>query len=139
MGREYSKRPFFSPAGDAVRVTSLTVGNAFVTLKTGLNLLAYASSGVAGDIILPEPSFIGQEVMAVLNNGTTSLEANVNTWATASVFYGTTFNTAAPATTGADPPSIHFIANSTSQWAILSMGSTAMWTLSATTGSTGGS
>lgn len=139
MGKEYSRRPFFAPQGEALRVTSHTLSTAAVTLRPGLNLLNYTSSGKASDALLPEPSFIGQEVMVILNNGTTSLEANINTWATASVFFGTTFNTAIPTATQADPPTMHFIANSTSQWAILSMGSTAAWVLSASTGSTAGS
>lgn len=136
MGNEYARRPFFSPLGMKHRVSTVTLSTAVQTLNPGLNLVVYGTSGVAADALLPEPSFVGEEITVVLNNGTTSLEANINTHATSSVFYGTTFNTATVATTAADPPTIQFIAASTSQWALF-QGTTASWTLAGTTGSTG--
>lgn len=145
MGKEYSKRPTFSPESRAYPVNTATLSSAAVTLKRGLNLITYSSSGKASDMLLPDPGFIGEEIIVLVDNQTTSLEANINTGATGQLFYGTTFNTATVATTAIDAIPIQLVAATTAQWAVLSYpalpASTAAygvgWSLSASTGSTG--
>ena len=78
MGREYSKRPVGTAGGLHLPANSATLGSSAVTLTAGLNVITYDSSGAASDMILPAPH-VGEVLKVVMNNGTTSLEANVNT------------------------------------------------------------
>lgn len=138
MGVEYSRRSVGQAGGVAEPVTAVTLSSAAATLSLGVNAVTYGTSGLASDMLLPDIGAVGQRVVVALNNGTTSLEANINTGSTGSVFWGSTFNTATIASTaGSLVPHIEFVAVSTSQWAVASISSTADWTLAASTGSTG--
>ncbi len=143
MGKEYFKRPVGVAGGVHLPSTSATLGSTAVTLSAGLNVITYDSSGAASDMILPSPH-VGEILKVVMNNGTTSLEANVNTDATGNTFFGSTFNTITANSTANDSSAFELVGVSTSQWGIVSLsvngttGNTHMdWSLSATTGSTG--
>jgi len=144
MGREYNKRAVGTAGGLAVPVNSITLTDAAQTLAVGgVNAVTYGTSGISNDMLLPAPN-VGDVVKVVMNNGTTSLEANINTAATGSVFFGTTANTITANSTANDSSAVELIGVSTSQWGVVSLsvnGTTAAthmdWALSATTGSTG--
>lgn len=133
MGRKYFDQRL------GVNVATATLGSSAVSLKADYyNFVTYGTSGVANDMLLPNISYKGQQVVVVVDNNTTSIEANINTGATGDVFWGTTFNTATIGTTGEDGGvSIELTAVTTAAWAVSGMSSTGHWTLSATTGSTG--
>ena len=138
MGIEYNKRAIGRTGGLVEQLSTATLSTAAVTLARGVNAITYGTSGNASDMLLPDIKSVGEKVTVVVNNGTTSLEANINTGTTGSVFFGSTLNTVTIASTaGSLVPHIEFVAVSTSQWAITSISSTVDWTLSATTGSTG--
>ncbi len=138
MGIEYNKRPVGQQGGIAHPVNSVTLSTAVQTLAVGINAVTYGTSGVPSDMLLPAIKSVGEVVSVALNNGTTSLEANINTSATGVTLFGSTFNTATIASTaGSLVPAIEFTSVSTSQWAVTYMSSTVDWTLAATTGSTG--
>lgn len=144
MGREYNKRAVGTAGGIAVPVNSVTLSDTAVTLAVGgVNAVTYGTSGNSNDALLPAPN-VGDVVRVIMNNATTSLEANFNTDSTGSVFFGTTANTITANSTANDSSAFELIAVSTSQWGIVSLsvngttGATHMdWVLSATTGSTG--
>ena len=133
MGRKYFDQRL------GVNVATATLSSAVTSLVADThNFVTYGTSGVANDMLLPNISYKGQQVVVVVDNNTTSIEANINTAATGDVFWGTTLNTATIATTGEDGGiSIAFTAVTTSQWGVSAMSSTGHWTFSATTGSTG--
>ena len=138
MGREYNKRAVGTAGGVNLPVNTVTLSTALQTLAVGVNAVTYDTSGNASDAVFPEPQ-LGDILQVSLNNGTTSLEANFNTAATDSVFFGTTgSNTIAIASTaGTLVPSFSLTGVSTSQWAITTISSSVDWTISSTTGSTG--
>ena len=143
MGREYSKRAVGTACGLAVPVNSVTLSDVAVTLAVGgVNAVTYNASGNSSDMVLPPP-ITGDVVRVIMNNGTSSLEANINTEATGSFFFGTAFNTITALSTANDSAAVELIAVSTAAWGIVSLsvnGTTAAthmdWALSATTGST---
>lgn len=139
MGKEYFPRAVGFGKGFSVPVNTITLSSAAQTAQGyGVNLVTYASSGVANDLILPDPPAVGNVMQIVLDNNTTSAEANINTNSTGQVFWGTTFNTVTVATTGGDGLiSLELTAATTASWAVTGISSTAQWTFSATTGSTG--
>ena len=125
-------------------VESITLSSAAKTVsREGVSFLTYGTSGKPNDAIVQAPSAAGQVKFIFLFNNTTSIEANINTAATAQTFWGTTFNTAtvAAASTGgpggtpAATMGLTLVAQSTTQWAVLP-GSTFNWDFTATTGST---
>lgn len=143
MGIEYSKRAVGQAGGVVLPVNTASLSSAAVTLAVGVNVITYDSSGAASDMILPSPQ-AGSVLKVVMNNGTTSLEANVNTDATGNTFFGSTFNTITANSTANDSSAFELVGVSTSQWGIVSLsvngttGATHMdWALSGTTGSTG--
>lgn len=144
MGREYNKRAVGTAGGLAVPVNTVTLSTALQTLAVGgVNAVTYDTSGNPSDAVFPPP-ITGDVVRVIMNNATTSLEANFNTDSTGSVFFGTTFNTITANSTANDSSAFELIAVSTSQWGVVSLsvnGTTAAthmdWALSATTGSTG--
>ncbi len=137
MGREYNKRSVGTAGGVSLPVNSVTLSTALVTLAAGFNAVTYDTSGNASDAAFPVPR-PGDVLRVSLNNETTSLEANFNTAATGSVFFGTTgSNTITIASTaGSLTPYFELTGVSTSQWALI-QSSSVDWTVSATTGSTG--
>lgn len=168
MGVEHHKRPLRVPgvivtgsagstftASDAaggiglegplrIKVESVTLSTAAQTLSAhGVSFVTYGSSGKPSDVILPTPPFSGAVKEIFVVNNTTSVEANINTNATANTFWGTTFNTIAisaastgsPGGTPAGAPYLRLIGASTTQWAV-TVGSTFNWDFSASTGST---
>jgi len=137
MGIEYNKRSVGKTGGVAVQVNSIASAAAAATLVLGVNAVTYATSGVAADLLLPEVLNIGEKISVMVTNGTTSLEPNINTATTGSVFFGTTNNTVTVASTVNANSSIEFVAVSTSQWGVATISSTVHWTFAATTGSTG--
>lgn len=140
MGREYHKRPVGFSGGLNVPLNSVTLSTDPQTLADeGVNLVVYDTSGQANDMILPKPSIVGQVSSVVVDNQTTSAEANLNTHTTGALFWGSTNNTATIVVTSTDPdvPFIEFTAATTSQWAITGLSSTGHWTFSLSTGSTG--
>jgi hypothetical protein len=140
MGIEYNKRAVGSQGGLALPVNAITLSSAVQTLAVGgLNAVTYDSSGNASDVLIPAPDRAGQVIRVVLNNATTSLEANFNTFSTATgkEFFGSTNNTITIASTAVVAPSFELVSVSTSRWAVTAISSTVDWTFSATTGSTG--
>lgn len=140
MGREYSKRPVGFAGGINIPINSVTLSDAVQTLADeGINLVTYGTSGNSNDMILPKPSLVGQVVKVVVDNQTTSLEANLNTDSTGNLFWGSTNNTITIAADEAvtDVPFLEFTAATTSQWAVTAMSSTGHWAFSLSTGSTG--
>lgn len=145
MGREYSKRAPFSPKNLAVATSTVTLSSAMQTLASeGVAFVTYGTSGKPSDAVIPNPDYKGAQLTVVLDNNTTSLEANFNTASTANTFWGTTFNTITINSTANETSAFQLVAVSTSQWAItalspnLSTGAASVdWALSATTGSTG--
>lgn len=138
MGVEQFRRPVKAVGGFSEPTETITLSTAAQTLSNeGISFVTYSSSGVASDMLLPTPALAGIHKYIVVDNQTTSLEANINLASTGSVFYGTTFNTATIATTAVDAPTLHLISVSTSQWAVMGLTTAAIWTLAASTGSTG--
>jgi hypothetical protein len=138
MGIEYNKRPVGQAGGVALPVNTVTLSSAAASLAVGINAVTYDSSGVASDMLLPAIKTVGEVVSVALFNGTTSVEANINTASTAVTLFGSSFNTAtANSTAGSLLYGIEFTSVSTSQWAVTSISSTADWVFAATTGSTG--
>ena len=103
----------------------------------GVSFVTYDTSGQSNDAEIPDPSYAGVRKVVILDNQTTSLEANFNTDSTGSVLFGSTFNTITAASTANNPISFGLIAVSTDQWAVEFLSSTGDWTLAASTGSTG--
>lgn len=138
-------RPLLGVGGFAEKVESVTLSTAMKTLTNeGVSFVTYATSGKASDAVIPNPSYPGVRKTVILDNQTTSLEANFNLATTASVIWGTTFNTITVASTANDSPAFTLIARTTGSWALeswtanASTGATSVdWSLSATTGSTG--
>ncbi len=138
MGLEQFSRPVFSPKNLAVVTSTATLTDAVITLPSeGVAFITYGTSGNSNDAIIPTPDFKGAQLTVVLDNNTTSIEANFNTDSTGNVFFGSSFNTIAVASTANDTVFFGLTGFSTSQWAITSLSSTIDWTLSAGTGSTG--
>ncbi len=138
MGIEYAKRPVGQSGSVALPVNAVTLSSAVQTLAVGVNAVTYGTSGLASDMLLPAIKTVGEVVVVSLNNGTTSLEANINTASTAVTLFGSTFNTATVASTaGSLLPAVEFTSVSTSQWAVTNISSTADWTFAGSTGSTG--
>ncbi len=149
MGNEYNKRAVGQAGGLVEPVETVTLGSTSITVNNnGVTFATYGSSGVAADMILPDPTSAGVYKSIFVDNQTTSLEANINTSSTAivNVFFGSTFNTATLNSTAIDAPVLNLVGVSTSQWAIVSLGAfnttgagdaATVWSLSATTGSTG--
>jgi hypothetical protein len=138
MGVEKFKRPVLGTQGFAEVTEAVTLSTAVQTLANeGISFVTYASSGKASDALIPGPNRVGVRKIVVLDNQTTSLEANFNTASTGTVFWGTTANTITAASTVNNPISFELIGKSTSQWALVTLSSTVDWTLSASTGSTG--
>ena len=138
MGVEKFKRPVLGETGFSLPVETQTLSTALTTLTNeGVSLVTCDSSGQANDAKIPNPSRAGIRKIVVLDNQTTSLEANFNTASTGSLLWGTTFNTITAASTVNDTISFELIGASTSRWALVNLSSTVDWTLSASTGSTG--
>ena len=138
MGVEKFKRPVLGTQGFAEAVESVTLSTAMKTLAgEGVSYVTYSSSGAASDAVIPNPNRAGVRKIVVLDNQTSSLEANFNTASTGNVFWGTTANTITAASTANNPISFELIGKTTSQWALVTLSSTVDWTLSASTGSTG--
>ena len=138
MGREYSKRAVGFSGGLAVPTNAVTLSTALQTLKNeGINFVTYGTSGTPSDAQIPGAPYAGAMLTVVLDNNTTSIEENFNLASTGDLFWGSTFNTIAVASTVNDTMSFQLTAQSTSQWAVTAISSTIDWTLSATTGSTG--
>ncbi len=139
MGREYNKRAVGTAGGLAVPVNTVTLSSAVVTLAVGgVNAVTYDTSGNPSDALLPQPN-LGDVVRVALFNDTSSVEANINTDTSGSVFFGTTANTITIGATATLNALLELTAISTAQWAVTGLSSTVHWTFSATTGSTGGS
>jgi len=137
MGREHNKRAVGSGAGLAVPVNAITLSDVAQTLAVGgVNIVTYGTSGNSNDLLLPAPN-LGDVVRIAVYNDTTSVEANINTAASGSVFFGTTSNTITIGATAALNASMELVGMSTTQWATTSLSSTGHFTFSATTGSTG--
>ena len=137
MGREYNKRAVGAGAGLAIPVNIITLSDVAQTLAVGgVNIITYDSSGNASDLLLPAPN-LGDVVRVAVFNDTTSVEANINTAASDSFFFGTTSNTITIGATATLNASIEFVALSTGQWATTSISSTVHFTFADTTGSTG--
>ena len=137
MGVEQFSRPVFSPKNLAVVTSTVTLTDVAATLASeGVVFVTYGTSGNSNDAIIPTPDFAGAQLKVVLDNNTTSIEANFNTDSTGNVFFGSSFNTIAIASTANDTTFFGLTGFSTSQWAITSLSSTIDWTLSAGTGST---
>ena len=108
----------------------------------GVSFVTYGTSGKINDIRIPKPTAAGdlKYIFAVKN--TTSVELNFNTSSTATVFWGTTFNTVtcaaastgSPAGTPAGTMALELVGASTTQWAIMP-GSTFNWDIAGSTGS----
>lgn len=132
MGRKY----FDQRLGVPVNTASLS--SAAVTPAVGHTFVTVATSGKSNDVILPITPFKGAQITLVVDNQTTSAEANINTPSTGNLFWGTTNNTATivVTSTNTDNAFIEFSAAS-SQWAVTDMSSTGHWAFSLTTGSTG--
>ncbi len=147
MGKETFARPVFSPKNLAVVTSTATLTDAVITLPSeGVAFITYGTSGNSNDAIIPTPDFKGAQLQVVLDNNTTSLEANFNTatTATGNDFFGSTFNTITANSTDNETSTFSLVAVSTARWAITSLSVNATtaathmdWTLSATTGSTG--
>lgn len=126
-------------------VTTYGVTAAAQTLsaKGCADFIVMATSGSGRDFILPNPTQRGRVKFIFIDNQTTSVDTVIHTAATATVFWGTTFNTAAVSAASTGGPggvtggacALALIAASTTQWALLP-GTTFSWDLSATTGST---
>lgn len=114
-----------------------------LSAKGCVDLITMNSSGTGMDFILPNPTQRGRVKFIFIDNQTTSVDTVIHTAATATCFWGTTYNTCAvsAASTGnpggvpGGAPALGLIAASTTQWALLP-GTTFSWDLSATTGST---
>ena len=145
MARQKEFRPLFGSEGFVEITETITLGTAMQTLSNrGVSFVVYDTSAQPNDAVIPDPDFIGQTKYVLLDNQTTSLEANFNLGSTARVLWGTTFNTLTVNSTANDAPAFQLIAVSTSQWALLNrtanLSTAALsvdWALSATTGSTG--
>jgi len=137
MGQEYNKRAVGQGGGLAVPVNSITLSDVAQTLAVGgVNIVTYPTSGVSADLLLPAPQ-VGSVVRIAVFNDTTSVEANINTAATGSKFFGTTANTMTIGATAALNASVELVGMSTAQWATTSLSSTGHFTFTSTTGSTG--
>ncbi len=137
MGREYNKRAVGSGGGLAIPVNTITLTDVAQTLAVGgVNIVTYGTSGNANDLLLPQPK-LGDVVRVAVFNDTTSVEANINTDSSGSVFFGTTANTVVIGATATLNASIEVVGMSTTQWAVTALSSTVHFTFSATTGSTG--
>lgn len=120
-----------------------TTGGADTISPVGVSFITYGASGVAGDIIIPDPPAAGtiKHIFAV--NNTTSIELNLTLKSTAAAFWGTTqdtitlaaASTGSPGGTPAGTAYLGLIAQSTNTWAIFP-GSTFNWDFTASTGST---
>ncbi len=147
MGKETFARPVFSPKNLAVVTSTVTLTDVAATIASeGVVFVTYGTSGISNDVIIPTPDFQGAQLQVVLDNNTTSLEANFNTATTgaANDFFGSSFNTITANSTDNETSSFSLVAVSTAKWAITSLSVNATtaathmdWTLSATTGSTG--
>ena len=138
MGVEFSRRAPFSPKNLAVVTSTVTLSTAVQTLASeGVAFVTYGTSGNPSDAIIPDPDYAGAQLTVVLDNNTTSVEANFNTASTGNVFFGSTLNTITVDSTLNDTLSFQLTGFSTSQWAITAISSTIDWVLSASTGSTG--
>lgn len=137
MGFEYSKRAVGRSGSVAVPVTSVTLSTALQTLGAGFNAVTYDTSGNPSDALIPAPTQVGEVVRVALFNDTTSVEANFNTAATGSKFFGTTANTITSAATATLNAGFELTALSTSQWAVTALSATSHFTFTSTTGSTG--
>ena len=135
---------FSTNAGLRHDVESLTGSSVAQTLSAyGASFLTYGTSGKTNDFILPNPPAAGIQKHVFVVNNTTSIELNLNTASTANTFWGTTFNTATLAAEATGSPggtphgtiALTLIAQSTSQWALVSP-STKAWDLTGSTGST---
>ncbi len=147
MGQEYSRRAPSSPKNLVLVTSTATLTDAVVTLPSeGIAFVTYGTSGNSNDAIIPTPDYKGAQLQVVLDNNTTSLEANFNTatTATGNDFFGSTFNTITANSTANETSSFSLVAVSTARWAITSLSVNATtaathmdWVLAATTGSTG--
>jgi hypothetical protein len=113
-----------------------------LSAKTAVDFITIATSGAGRDFILPAP-VRGRVKHIFVDNQSTSVDTVIHTNATATVFWGTTYNTASlaaastgsPGGTAAGTVALHLIGASTSQWAVTA-GSTFNWDFAASTGST---
>ena len=135
---------FTTNAGIVHDVEALTGSSVAQTLSAyGASFLTYGTSGKTNDFIIPNPPRAGVQKHIFVINNTTSIELNLNTASTANTFWGTTFNTATLAAEATGSPggtphgtiALTLIAQSTSQWALVSP-STKAWDLTGSTGST---
>ncbi len=148
MGVWKSKRPILLPKG--ARFTG-TGGDLRMSVETktgssvpqtlsavGVSIITYGTSGKGNAFILPVPPAAGSMKKIIVNKNTSSEELDINTNATANVFYGTTFNTvtiAASTVNTMGSVALDLVGCSTSQWAVTAGGSTIIWDFSASTGS----
>lgn len=145
MGVVKFNRPIHAQGGYVDKVESVTLSTAMQTLANeGVSFVTYGTSGKPSDAVIPDPSFKGARKTVILDNQTTSLEANFNLASTGKTFWGTTFNTLTIGSTANDAPAFELVAQAATRWAIVNRTanlSTAAagvdWVLSATTGSTG--
>ncbi len=144
MGREYSRRAPFSPKNLALVGSTMTLTDIAQTLPSeGVVFVTYGTSGQSNDGLIPVPDYQGAQLTVVLDNNTTSLEANFNLASTGSVLWGSTFNTITAASTANETSSFSLVGVSTAQWAVTSLSANAStaatsldWTVAATSGST---
>lgn len=138
-------------SGDfTVPVESLTGTAANQTLLDhGVSFLTVATSNLGNDFVMPAPPRAGAVKYVFVNFDTTSGdEFSLHAGATvagssANVWFGTTANTITGNAIGAGTipvggsPGLLFVGVSTSQWAVSILGSTVLFNLTASTGSTG--
>ena len=140
MGVEKEYRPVLGSEGFLVPTETVALSTAVQTLAgEGVSFVTYGTSGDPNDAIIPAPFYAGQQMTVVLDNQTTSLEANFNTATTAAGedFFGSTFNTITVTSTINSNIFFSLTAASTAQWALTNLSSTVDFSLTATTGSTG--
>jgi hypothetical protein len=166
MGKEYFKRQLMTAGTTAGStsgsVGNLRVGGNLVvpaesitgtagnnTLSDhGVSFLTVATSNLGNDFVMPAPPAAGAVKYVFVNFATTSGdEFSLHAGATvagssANVWFGTTANTitgnaiAAATIPVGGSPGLLFIGVSTSQWAVSILGSTVLFNLTASTGST---
>lgn len=152
MGVNKSRRPILAGEGvefstfnaEGVRVftEAVTLTGALSTLSAeGLSFITNAATatGSGRGSVIPNPPQAGAEKRVVVDNQTTSLQVAFFLASTGASFFGSTNNTATVAVDSTDTdqiPWLNLVGRTTGEWA-LQLSSTAHWSLSKSTGSTG--
>ena len=134
-----------SSAGLTLNSATASVAATDITLSAAaVQFVTVGTSGSGREVILPAPRRRGDLRYVFFDNQTTSVDTRVHTATTASVFWGTTYNTLSMAAASTGSPGgtpggtvgLVLVGASTSQWALM-VGTTFNWDLSGSTGSTG--